>query len=69
MNKEGFGPAQLDKSSTNSKAIRGREQQVMDASGGAQSMGGTSGNKINGISPNNKKRNDYFNEANEEFGF
>lgn len=64
---EGFGPAVLDKSSTNRAAIRGREQQLIDAHGGAKSMGGTSGNKINGISPKNPKRNNYLNQANKEF--
>jgi RHS repeat-associated protein len=50
MNKKGFGPAVLDKSSTNATAIRGREQQLIDMHGGAKSTGGTSGNAINGIS-------------------
>ena len=31
MNEKGFGPAILDKSSTNKDAIRGREQQLIDA--------------------------------------
>jgi hypothetical protein len=31
-------------------AIRGREQQLIDFNGGAQSMGGTARNMINGIS-------------------
>ena len=55
MNDKGFGPAALDKSSTNKDAIRGREQQLIDSNGGAKSQRGTSGNAINGISPNNKK--------------
>lgn len=38
-----------------SDAIRGREQQLIDMHGGAKSQGGTSGNAINGISPNNPK--------------
>jgi hypothetical protein len=49
MTDEGFGPAVLDKSSLSKDAIRGREQQLVDAHGGAKSMGGTSGNAINGI--------------------
>ena len=61
------GPAALDKSSTNSDAIRGREQQGIDANGGAQSMGGTSGNRNNGISPSNPKRDGYLQEADREF--
>lgn len=68
MNKQGFGPAELDKSSSNPKAIRGREQQLIEANGGAKSQGGTSGNKINGISPNNAELNNYLDAANEEFG-
>jgi hypothetical protein len=68
MNQEGYGPAILDKSSANSAAIRGREQQLIDAHGGAQSVGGTSGNRINGVSPGNAKRDFYFNQAKREFG-
>jgi hypothetical protein len=64
---EGFGPAQLDKSSTNPAAIRGREQQVIDANGGAKSTGGTSGNAINGTSPLNPKRPSYVDAAKKEF--
>ena len=62
-NDEGFGPAVLDKSSTNSAAIRGREQQNIKANGGAKSEGGTSGNAINGISPKNQNKAKYENEA------
>lgn len=68
MNEEGYGPAQLDKSSTNADAIRGREQQLIKANGGAQSEGGTSGNAINGVSPNNPKAGQYAGAAEEEFG-
>jgi hypothetical protein len=67
MTEQGYGPAQLDKSSSNRAAIRGREQQLIEANGGAKSEGGTSGNAINGISPNNKKRQYYLNEAEKEF--
>jgi hypothetical protein len=63
-----FGPAQLDKSSTSYDAIRGREQQNIYDSGGAQSQGGTSGNAINGISETNPNRQTYMNAAEEEFG-
>ena len=38
MNDKGFGPAALDKSSTNKDAIRGREQQLIDSNGGAKSQ-------------------------------
>jgi len=53
------GPAELDKSSTNPDAIRGREQQLIDQNGGAQSQGGNSGNAINSVSPNNPKKDVY----------
>ena len=52
-------PAVLDKSSSNSDAIRGREQQLIDNFGGPKSMGGTSGNAINGISPKNRNMDRY----------
>jgi RHS repeat-associated protein len=53
LNAEGFLPPVLDRSSTSYNAIRGREQLVIELNGGAQSTGGTSRNKINGISPLN----------------
>jgi hypothetical protein len=68
MNDKGYGPAQLDKASTNKDAIRGREQQLIDAHGGARSKNGSSGNAINGISDANKKRDRYMDAANKEFG-
>jgi len=58
-------PAELDKYSTNASAIRGREQQLIDANGGARSMGGTSGNAINGVSPANKRAAEYRQAAKE----
>lgn len=58
----------LDKSSANKEAIRGREQELVDAHGGAQSMGGTSGNAINGIRPGNPKRDQYLEASRKEFG-
>lgn len=51
--------AKLDKYSTNSDAIRGREQQLIELNGGAKSQKGTSGNTINGISPTNPKKQRY----------
>ncbi|WP_370017050.1 polymorphic toxin-type HINT domain-containing protein [Peribacillus sp. B2I2] len=66
-NKAGFGKARLDKSSKNKGAIRGREQLLIEKYGGAQSKGGTSGNKINGISDHNKKRKKYIKAAKREF--
>lgn len=68
MNDEGYGPAVLDKSSPDADAIRGREQQNIEANGGARSTGGTSGNSINGISATNPRRQDYLDAANREFG-
>jgi hypothetical protein len=68
MNDKGFGPARLDKSSSNPQAIRGREQQMIEKNGGAQSSGGASGNKINGISPKNPNGVTCKAAANKEFG-
>ena len=68
MNDQGFGPAVLDQSSTDRSAIRGREQQLIDANGGARSTGGTSGNAINGISPQNPRGPGYMAAADREFG-
>ncbi len=67
-NADGFGEAELEKSSTNKDAIRGHEQQLIEQYGGAKSQGGTSGNAINGISPNNPKRDHYLDAATKEFG-
>ncbi|MGN0632908.1 MAG: polymorphic toxin-type HINT domain-containing protein [Oscillospiraceae bacterium] len=68
MNEKGFGPAVLDKSSTNKDAIRGREQQLIDSNGRAKSQGGTSGNAIRGIGLNNKNKDRYMKSATDEFG-
>jgi RHS repeat-associated protein len=68
MNAKGFDIAKTDKVSTNGAAIRGREQMGIDANGGAKSQSGTSGNAINGISPNNPDRNSYMDQAKELFG-
>ena len=67
-NKEGYGPAELDKSSSNPDAIRGQEQYQIENNGGAQSQGGFSGNAINGISPNNPKKEKYEQARKREFG-
>jgi hypothetical protein len=69
MSDENWGPAVLDKSHAESAPIRGREQQLIDANGGAKSQGGTSGNKINGISPNNPKIDYYLDMARKAFEF
>lgn len=68
MNDQGYGPARLDRSSENRDAIRGREQQMIEANGGARSQNGTSGNAINGISERNPKREEYLQAARDEFG-
>ena len=49
-------------------SIRGREQAIIEKNGGAQKSGGTSGNKINGISPRNRKGETYRAAAKKEFG-
>ncbi len=67
-NAEGYDRAQVDKSSTNKDAIRGREQQGIDAHGGARSRGGTSGNAMDGISHRNPKKPSYIKKALREFG-
>ena len=67
-NADGFGPAVLDKSSSNPNAIRGREQMQIEKYGGAKSVGGTSGNAINGVSPHNPKADEYRKAAIKEFG-
>lgn len=49
---QGYGPAILDTWATGPQgyiAIRGREQQLIDAHGGARSEGGTSANLIRGV--------------------
>ena len=68
MNKQGYGPAELDKTSTNPDAIRGQEQFGIAKNGGAKVNGGTSGNIINRISRNNPKRQQYENARRKEFG-
>ncbi|RMZ60048.1 hypothetical protein D1632_10680 [Chryseobacterium nematophagum] len=68
MNKQGYGPARLDKSSTNKAAIRGREQNMINRNGGAKSTGGKSGNSINRVSQKNSKLQHYINEAKKIFG-
>ena len=66
--KEGFKEAEMIKVSDNKSAIRGEEQRMIDKLGGAQKSGGTSSNKINGISKINPKRNKYIKAAEKEFG-
>lgn len=68
LNDQGFNDAVLDRSSSNASSIRGREQQLIEQFGGAQSQGGASANKINGISPSNPSRQNYLDNALQEFG-
>ena len=55
-------------SSTSKDAIRGQEQRLIDQYGGAKSSGGTSGNAINGVSPQNPNAEKYRQAAQTEFG-
>ncbi len=64
----GYGPGVVDKNSPNANAIRGREQQLINRNGGAQSQGGASGNKINSVSPSNPQRETYQKACTKEFG-
>ena len=59
--------AVLDRSSPNSDAIRGREQQNIDRNGGAQKQGGNSGNTNRGVSEKNPKAKQYEAASNKEF--
>lgn len=59
MNDKGYGPASIDKASTNPNAIRGQEQYLIEKHGDAQSTGGTSDDRINGVSPKNPNRSRY----------
>jgi RHS repeat-associated protein len=61
-----YGDPELDRSTTNPLAQRGREQQLIDANGGARSQGGTSGNAINGISDSNPNKQAYMAAADAE---
>jgi RHS repeat-associated protein len=68
MTEQGFGAAQLDRVSESYSAIRGREQQLINFHGGAQRQGGTSGNRINGISQWNPFRPLYMGASMRAFG-
>lgn len=68
LNAEGFNPPVLDRSSSSSSAIRGREQQLIELNGGARSSGGDSRNMINGIRPLNPVGPLYRYSATSEFG-
>ncbi len=63
-NKDDFGKAQVDKVSTDSDAIRGREQMLIDSA----KEKGICGNTYNSISLRNKKRKKYLEAAVIVFG-
>ncbi|MBP6740219.1 MAG: hypothetical protein KA146_09510 [Leptospiraceae bacterium] len=67
-NEDGFDRAILDVVSYDADAVRGREQDLIEYYGGAQSEGGDSGNFLNGISKRNKKRNEYREASKKLFG-
>ena len=60
---QGFGPAVLDKSSSNAGAIRGREQQLIEYFRNA----GTGADQINGVGPRNPNAKCYAVECLKEF--
>ncbi len=66
LKKEKFSPAQLDRASRNKDAIKGREQDLVDANGGAQSEKGYSRNKIRAVS--RKKAAYYQTQSQLKFG-
>jgi RHS repeat-associated protein len=68
LKQEGYSPATLDKYSRSKAAIRGREQQLIDFYGGAQSEGGSSRNKIRGVGRNNPLRPLYNAAATASYG-
>ncbi len=51
---EGFSLPNIDRAVQGYPAIRGREQQLIDLYGRAQSEGGTSGNRIRGVGKSNQ---------------
>jgi RHS repeat-associated protein len=81
MDAKNFGPAVLDKWTAATlptplrhadpayQAIRGREQNLIDYYGGARSVGGSSGNAIQGISDYNPLRGLYMKLARLSFGW
>jgi len=68
LKQEGYSPAITDRFSPSKAAIRGREQQLIDNRGGAQSEGGTSRNKIRGVGRSNPMRVIYNAAATASFG-
>ena len=68
LNQEGFAPPVVDAVATDLPPIRGREQQLIDFLGGAQSVGGTARNKINGVADFNPFRGFYIEQSIQQFG-
>ena len=68
LNAEGFEKPVVDVYTTNRAAIRGREQQLIDYFGGAQSVNGAARNAINGVADFNPFRGYYMGESIREFG-
>ena len=68
---EGFALPTLDRAVQGAQgypAFRGREQQLIDLNGRAQSEGGTSGNRIRGVGKLNPLGRLYHNASNLYFG-
>jgi len=65
---DGYGPATVDKNSSNPDAIAGREQRLIESNGGAQSQGGASANKINASSPSNPRHETRMEACKSELG-
>ena len=68
---DNFGPPVVDRAASGYNgymAIRGREQQLIDSHGGAQSEGGNSANIIRGVSRGNPLAGEYNAASNAEFG-
>ncbi len=63
-NQEGYGESEIDEISTNSDAIRGREQMLIEY----LQKKGICGNQRNGISETNDKKEQYLEAAKNEFG-
>ncbi|MFI0797082.1 hypothetical protein ACH4OY_31040 [Micromonospora rubida] len=61
-------PVPLRRIDPTCRSIRGREQNLIDYSGGAQSVGGTSGNPIREIRENEPLRHAYMHAARRFFG-
>lgn len=64
MNNKGYNAGEIEETSANGDAIRGREQMLIEK----LRKDGISGNERNGISPRNKKRNKYLQAALKLFG-